>query len=133
MPRDFSVLLDVPKVKSDREFSAVVEQICGPECMRRWQRRAVATGVYTAWLPRSYSFLTVLLNSFAIKMLGPVERHANPVRPNVKCTEIGSDAGPQFSHFVAEGIRHPDTGLVEPRALGLFPAANRTPLMGGHH
>jgi len=30
MPRDFSVPLDVPEVKSDREFSAVVEQICGP-------------------------------------------------------------------------------------------------------
>jgi hypothetical protein len=30
MPRDFSVPLDGQKVKSDCEFSAVVEQICGP-------------------------------------------------------------------------------------------------------
>jgi DNA polymerase III subunit alpha len=35
-PRDFSVLLDVPaKVRPDREFHALVEQICGPECIER--------------------------------------------------------------------------------------------------
>jgi DNA polymerase-3 subunit alpha len=36
LPRDFSVLLDVPiKVRPDREFRAEVEQICGPECLER--------------------------------------------------------------------------------------------------
>ncbi|MBV9507543.1 MAG: DNA polymerase III subunit alpha, partial [Acidobacteriia bacterium] len=36
MPRDFSVLLDVPaKVKADREFRVTVEQICGAECMEK--------------------------------------------------------------------------------------------------
>ncbi len=36
MPRDFSVLLDVPaKVKPDREFRAVVEAICGPESIEK--------------------------------------------------------------------------------------------------
>ena len=36
LPRDFSVLLDVPvKVKPDREFRAEVEQICGPECLEK--------------------------------------------------------------------------------------------------
>jgi len=36
LPRDFSVLLDVPaKVKPDREFRAVVERICGPECIEK--------------------------------------------------------------------------------------------------
>src|SRR5579864_1109217 len=36
LPREFSVLLDVPaKVKPDREFRAVVEQICGPECIEK--------------------------------------------------------------------------------------------------
>ena len=35
-PRDFSVVLDVPaKVRPDREFRRVLEQICGPECMER--------------------------------------------------------------------------------------------------
>jgi len=34
LPRDFSVLLDVPaRVKPDREFRREVEQICGPECL----------------------------------------------------------------------------------------------------
>jgi DNA polymerase-3 subunit alpha len=36
MPRDFSILLDVPaKVKPDREFRAVVEEICGPESIEK--------------------------------------------------------------------------------------------------
>ncbi|PWU00214.1 MAG: DNA polymerase III subunit alpha [Terriglobia bacterium] len=36
LPRDFSVLLDVQaKVKPDREFRTVVEQICGPECIEK--------------------------------------------------------------------------------------------------
>jgi len=36
LPRDFSVLLDVPaKVKPDREFRTVAEEICGPECIER--------------------------------------------------------------------------------------------------
>jgi DNA polymerase-3 subunit alpha len=36
LPRDFSLLLDVPvKVKPDREFRAEVEQICGPECLEK--------------------------------------------------------------------------------------------------
>jgi DNA polymerase-3 subunit alpha len=36
LPRDFSVLLDVPaKVKPDREFRLEVEQICGPECLEK--------------------------------------------------------------------------------------------------
>ncbi|MBV8903383.1 MAG: hypothetical protein JOZ22_07080 [Acidobacteriia bacterium] len=36
MPRDFSVLLDVPtKVKPDREFRSLVEQICGPESVEK--------------------------------------------------------------------------------------------------
>jgi len=36
LPRDFSVLLDVPaKVKPDREFRSEVEQICGPECLEK--------------------------------------------------------------------------------------------------
>jgi len=35
-PRDFSVLLDVPaKVRPDREFRKVVEEICGPEAIER--------------------------------------------------------------------------------------------------
>ena len=35
-PRDFSVLLDVPaKVRPDREFHALVEQICGPEAIEK--------------------------------------------------------------------------------------------------
>ena len=36
LPRDFSVLLDVPvKIKPDREFRAELEQICGPECLEK--------------------------------------------------------------------------------------------------
>jgi DNA polymerase-3 subunit alpha len=36
MPRDFSVLLDVTaKVKPDREFRTVVEQICGPDSIEK--------------------------------------------------------------------------------------------------
>jgi len=36
MPRDFSVLLDVPsKVRPDKEFRAQVEQVCGPECIEK--------------------------------------------------------------------------------------------------
>ena len=35
MARDFSVLLDVPKVKSDCEFCALVEQIRGPESIEK--------------------------------------------------------------------------------------------------
>jgi DNA polymerase-3 subunit alpha len=36
LPREFSVLLDVPaKVKPDREFRSVVEEICGPECIEK--------------------------------------------------------------------------------------------------
>jgi len=36
MPRDFSVLLDVAaKVKPDREFRTVVEQICGPDSIEK--------------------------------------------------------------------------------------------------
>jgi hypothetical protein len=38
VPRDFSVLLDIPKVKSDREFRALMEQICGPECIEKVAR-----------------------------------------------------------------------------------------------
>ena len=35
-PRDFSVLLDVPaKVRPDREFRKVVEEICGAEAIER--------------------------------------------------------------------------------------------------
>jgi len=35
-PRDFSVLLDVAaKVKPDREFRSLVEQICGPESIEK--------------------------------------------------------------------------------------------------
>ena len=34
MPRDFSVILDVPtKVRPDREFRAALEKICGPDCV----------------------------------------------------------------------------------------------------
>ena len=34
MPRDFSVILDVPtKVRPDREFKAAIEKICGPDCV----------------------------------------------------------------------------------------------------
>jgi DNA polymerase-3 subunit alpha len=34
MPRDFSVILDVPvKVRPDREFRAAIEKICGPDCV----------------------------------------------------------------------------------------------------
>jgi len=34
MPRDFSVILDVPaKVRPDREFRAELEKICGPDCV----------------------------------------------------------------------------------------------------
>ncbi len=34
MPRDFSVILDVPvRVRPDREFKAAVEKICGPDCV----------------------------------------------------------------------------------------------------
>jgi DNA polymerase-3 subunit alpha len=34
MPRDFSVILDVPaKVRPDREFRAQLEKICGPDCV----------------------------------------------------------------------------------------------------
>jgi len=34
MPRDFSVILDVPaKVRPDREFKAALEKICGPDCV----------------------------------------------------------------------------------------------------
>jgi DNA polymerase III subunit alpha len=36
LPREFSVLLDVPtRVRPDREFRSQVEQICGPECMEK--------------------------------------------------------------------------------------------------
>ncbi len=36
LPREFSVLLDVPaKVKPDKEFRAVVEEICGPEAIEK--------------------------------------------------------------------------------------------------
>jgi DNA polymerase-3 subunit alpha len=36
LPRDFSVLLDVPtRVRPDREFRSQVEQICGPECLEK--------------------------------------------------------------------------------------------------
>ena len=36
MARDFSVLLDLPsKVRPDKEFKALVEQICGPDCVER--------------------------------------------------------------------------------------------------
>ena len=36
LPRDFSVLLDVAaKVKPDREFRSLLEQICGPECIEK--------------------------------------------------------------------------------------------------
>ena len=36
LPREFSVLLDVPaKVKPDKEFRAQVEQICGPESIEK--------------------------------------------------------------------------------------------------
>jgi DNA polymerase-3 subunit alpha len=36
LPREFSVLLDVAaKVKPDREFRAVVEEICGPEAIEK--------------------------------------------------------------------------------------------------
>jgi len=36
LPREFSVLLDVPaKVKPDREFRAQVEEICGPESIEK--------------------------------------------------------------------------------------------------
>ena len=36
LPREFSVLLDVSaKVKPDREFRAVVEEICGPEAIEK--------------------------------------------------------------------------------------------------
>jgi len=36
LPRDFSILLDVPaKVKPDREFRSAVEQICGPESIEK--------------------------------------------------------------------------------------------------
>jgi DNA polymerase-3 subunit alpha len=35
-PRDFAVLLDVPsKVRPDREFRAMVAQICGPESFEK--------------------------------------------------------------------------------------------------
>src|SRR5581483_5349195 len=34
MPRDFSVILDVPaKVRPDRQFRAQLEEICGPDCV----------------------------------------------------------------------------------------------------
>jgi DNA polymerase-3 subunit alpha len=34
IPRDFSVILDVPaKVRPDKEFKAAVEQICGAEAL----------------------------------------------------------------------------------------------------
>jgi len=34
MPRDFSVILDVPaKVRPDKEFRAAIEKICGPDCV----------------------------------------------------------------------------------------------------
>jgi DNA polymerase-3 subunit alpha len=34
MPRDFSVIIDVPaKVRPDREFKAALEKICGPDCV----------------------------------------------------------------------------------------------------
>jgi len=34
MPRDFSVIIDVPaKVRPDREFRAAIEKICGPDCV----------------------------------------------------------------------------------------------------
>ncbi len=36
LPREFSVLLDVPaKVKPDKEFRSVVEEICGPEAIEK--------------------------------------------------------------------------------------------------
>jgi DNA polymerase-3 subunit alpha len=36
LPREFSLVLDVPaKVKPDREFRTVVEEICGPECIEK--------------------------------------------------------------------------------------------------
>jgi DNA polymerase-3 subunit alpha len=36
LPRDFSLLLDVPaKVRPDREFRTVLEEICGAECMEK--------------------------------------------------------------------------------------------------
>jgi DNA polymerase III subunit alpha len=36
LPREFSVLLDVPtKVKPDKEFRAQVEEICGPEAIEK--------------------------------------------------------------------------------------------------
>jgi DNA polymerase-3 subunit alpha len=36
MPRDFSVLLDVPsKVRPDKEFRALVAQVCGPESIEK--------------------------------------------------------------------------------------------------
>ncbi len=36
MPRDFSVLLDVDaKVRPDREFKALIEQLCGPDSLER--------------------------------------------------------------------------------------------------
>jgi DNA polymerase-3 subunit alpha len=34
LPRDFSVILDVPvKVRPDREFKAALEKICGPDAI----------------------------------------------------------------------------------------------------
>jgi DNA polymerase-3 subunit alpha len=34
LPRDFSVILDVPaKVRPDKEFRAAIEKICGPDCV----------------------------------------------------------------------------------------------------
>jgi DNA polymerase-3 subunit alpha len=36
LPREFSVLLDVPtRVRPDREFRSQLEEICGPECMEK--------------------------------------------------------------------------------------------------
>ena len=36
LPREFSVLLDVPaRVKPDKEFRAVIEEICGPEAIEK--------------------------------------------------------------------------------------------------
>jgi DNA polymerase-3 subunit alpha len=35
-PRDFSVLLDLPsKVRPDKEFRALVAQVCGPESIEK--------------------------------------------------------------------------------------------------